>query len=911
MADKLRVHILSKELGVTSKAILDKCRQEQVEGITNHMSTVSAGLAETIREWFSESHTHVTAVEDSAPVDLEKVRARRKPRRAKTEAQEAQGAAPPEAEAPAAAEPAGPAGPAEPAALPQAPEVVIQAAGPQPSPEPAPAAQAAGEEGSPAQVAARAPVAQPTAPVAAPESPPPPPRERIVPAGPQNVPAAAQLKGPQIVGYARPDPVHPPVPRAPRLPIGGPGVRDEEPGGRGRFGRPRTAAEEEAAKKSAKHRANPRRSGRSLQEIGERLREWNDRDLLERQERLEAASGQGIRTRRAVERTRGGSAPVIAPRKTKAQVTEPIVVHELCAATGIGLNQLWPKFKNDHGMMINRNSVVPADIAQMVMLDFGIELEVARPRTAMDLLIEEVRQRARNNLRPRPPVVTMLGHVDHGKTSLLDAIRRTSVAAGEAGGITQHIGAYMVDRGNLRVTFLDTPGHEAFTAMRARGANMTDVVVLVVAADDGVMPQTAEAINHAKAAKVAIVVALNKIDLPGVDLNKVYGQLSEHGLTPSEWGGDIDVIKTSATTGTGVEELVAHLSTLSELLDLKADPTVPAVGTVIEAQMKTGFGPLARVLIREGTLRTGDFVVCGAAAGRVRSLRDDRGRVVAEAAPGMPVELAGLDEVPNAGDGLYAVESLQRAKLIAEEQRHLRRQESLSRATKPRTLEDLFQQRAAGRLPELNMILRADVSGSIDAILKSLQDLPGDQVKLNILHTGIGSITESDVVLAEASSAIIVGFNVSAESGAQRRADLARVDIRSYRIIYEVIDDIRKALEGLLAPERREEVRGKAEVREIFQVSKVGTIAGCMVTEGTIQRSHRVRLIRDGQIIIPTQDDVKNERHRAIASLRRFKDDAREVRAGMECGIRVENFDDVKPGDVIEAYELVETARSL
>jgi translation initiation factor IF-2 len=742
---------------------------------------------------------------------------------------------------------------------------------------------------------------------------------RLAPAGPQNVPVAAKLQGPRIVGFAKPDPIVRPTPRPPRSGPGGAGLSDLSraplsplgPGTR-RGGRARTKEEEEIELRKARQRANPRRSDSSLGEVVERLKEWNDKDLAEREERLQAASGRGIHARRARETSRAeGGHAIIAPRKTRATVTEPVIVHELTAATGIGINQLFHRFKNEHNMMINRNTVLPTELAQMVMLDLGVELTVVKPKTELDKLVEEFANRPRKNLQKRPPVVTILGHVDHGKTSLLDAIRKTSVAAGEAGGITQHIGAYRVDRDGLSVTFLDTPGHEAFTAMRARGANMTDVVVLVVAADDGLMPQTIEAINHAKAAKVTIVVALNKIDLPGVDINKIYGQLSEVGLTPAEWGGETDVIKTSATTGQGVEDLIAHLSTLSDLLDLKADPTVPATGTVIEAQMQTGAGAVARVLVREGTLKVGDFMLAGPAAGRVRMLTDDKGRRIQQAAPGTPVQVGGLDEVPNAGDNFYCVESLQRAKTIAEETRNLRRQESLVKLAKPKTLDDLFKQREAGKIPELNLILRADVQGSVDALLKSLGDIPGNQVKLNVLHTGIGSVTESDVVLAQASKALIVGFNVAAEPGAQRLADQEGVEVRLYRIIYELIDDIRRSLEGLLPREQNEENRGKAVVREIFHVSRVGTVAGCMVTDGVISRSNFVRVIRDGQIIVPTADDVKRKQRRPLASLRRFKDDVKEVRAGLECGLRIEGFDDVKPGDVIEAYEVVETARKL
>ncbi|HSW44290.1 MAG TPA: translation initiation factor IF-2 [Phycisphaerae bacterium] len=915
MAEKLRVHILSKELVVTSKAIIEKCALEGVEGITNHMSTVSAGLAETIREWFS-AQSGGTAVEEAPPVDLQKARAKRRDRRPKKE----KAADKPEAEA---AEPAPVTEPAE------APPEESAEAQPTATPSEAPPAVAAEAESAPV-AEAPAPVVEaeqsPTVAAAAQvvetviiEKPKEKEKEgsrkkeadRIAPAGPQNVPAPAQMKGPRIVGYAKPDVIERPVPRTQRpMPVAGQGSDHPDVVSRSRKGgKGKGKAEEDA--KVLRARMNPRRSRSSLAEVGERLREWNERDLLERQERLHEATGRGIHARRAREKAAAAAPGHVAPRKTKAQVSEPIIVNELSLVTGIGLNQLFPKFQREHNMLVNRNSVIPTELAQAVLADFGIELEAIKPKTRLELLKEGCEARERANLQPRPPVVTMLGHVDHGKTSLLDAIRKTSVAAGEAGGITQHMGAYRVKRGNLSVTFLDTPGHEAFTAMRARGADMTDVVVLVVAANDGVMPQTVEAANHAKAARKPIVVALNKIDLPGVDLNKVYGQLAELELAPAEWGGETDVIKTSATTGQGVQELVTHLTTLTELLDLKADPMLPAQGAVIEAQMQSAVGPIARVLIREGTLKRGDFLVCGPAAGRVRLIRDDKGKPMTSAGPSMPVEVGGLDAVPNAGDLFYCVSSLQEAKDIAGEAANLRRQEQLQQIRKPRTLDDLFAQRTSGKVPELNLIMRADVQGSVDALLKVLNDIPDEQVKLNFLHTGIGGVTESDVVLASASNAMIVGFNVTVDTGPQKLADRDGVDVRLYRIIYEVADDIRKALEGLLPRERKEEFRGRAEVREVFRVSRVGVVAGCFVTEGTIARSNVLKVIRDGTIIIPTQEDVRRERHRGIASLKRFKDDAREVRTSMECGIRVEDFDDVKPGDIIEAYEVVETARTL
>jgi translation initiation factor IF-2 len=437
--------------------------------------------------------------------------------------------------------------------------------------------------------------------------------------------------------------------------------------------------------------------------------------------------------------------------------------------------------------------------------------------------------------------------------------------------------------------------------MRARGANLTDVVVLVVAADDGVMPTTIEAINHARAANCTIVVALNKIDLPH-DVNKLYGELAEQGLTPAAWGGTTDVVHTSAVTGEGITDLLEHLATLSELMELRADPTLAASGTVIEAERSEEKGCVARVLVQEGTLKVGQAIVCGTGHGRVRSLRDDHGKMIKRAGPATPVEVTGLNDVPLAGDRFYVLDSARRAKETAEEMTKLRRERELVRVTKATSLESLLAGAEAGEIPELRVIIRADVQGSVDVLKKALGDIPSDQVKLNVLHAGVGTVTESDVVLAQASEAIIVGFNVVADGGVTRMADEAGVDIRSYRVIYNLLDDIRKALEGLLAPEEKIELRGRAEVREVFTITGVGRVAGCMVREGTINRNHLIRIVRDGVI-------VKDEG--ALESLRRFKDDVKEVRNGFECGVRVAAFNDVKPGDVIEAYERTEIAQVL
>ncbi len=919
----LRVHNLAKELGVPSKVILEKCRAEGIE-LKNHMAAIAVGLAASIREWFSEG-ADVTTIEVAAHVDLDKVKTRPEPEPT------------PEPEP----EPVAEAAPAEPAAEPAVAEQTAQeetvaseaAATEEPQvaseEEAAPVATATDDEEAPiseatleAPAADAAPEAEPAAEstdTSAPAEETPPaeepaaPAEPIVPAGPQVVPTPAELKGPKVVRIEAPEPVRTPRPRRPAAGpgpgggggMGGPGpmAPGEAPTGdaprrkRG-GGRPQTAAD------ARSHGRSPRRQGNKT-EFSERFREWRDQDLIERRERLASATGHGIKARRSAERRRKSSGGGVAPRSEEVEMTFPASIKDFCSALAVPFNTIAQKLMEHTGGLVRITDNIDAETGELVALDLGITLKVTRALTALEGLAAEVEQRERENLQSRPPIVAMLGHVDHGKTSLLDAIRKTNVVKGEAGGITQHIGAYQIKKGKWNVTFLDTPGHEAFTSMRARGADMTDVVVLVVAADDGVMPQTIEAINHAKAAGVQIVVALNKVDLPNVDLNKIYGQLAEHELTPTEWGGETDVVKTSALKGEGVEDLLEHLTTLSELLDLKADPSVPAVGTVIEAQVREGRGNVAQVMVVEGTLKAGQFVTCGPGAGRVRSLSDHRGKRLKEAGPGTPVELLGLDELPDTGDKLYVVKNLNRAKEVAEEIRIERREASLQAIRrKPQSLEELLQAGDESEVPELNLIVKADVQGSLEAVLAKLAEFPDDKVRLRILHHGIGAVTEADIALAEASGAVSVGFNVVTEDRAKRAAEQAGVEIRGYRVIYELLNDVQLALEGLLAPNQVAEDRGKAEVREVFSLrgSKTGRIAGCIVLDGVIQRNHKARLVRDGRIV---GEDM------TIDSLRRFKDDAREVRAGLECGIKLAGYDDLKPGDVIEAYEIIEVAQKL
>jgi translation initiation factor IF-2 len=895
VAKTLRVHALAKELGVASKEVIAKCKAEGIE-LKNHMAAISAGLAESIREWFSVD-ADVTSIEAASPVDLAKVR---KPRRKKAAKKSEAVVATAERAAPETA-----------AAVAEAPPVeadiavaVVEAAEEPAVAEelpigPAPEEAEAKSDAELETLAAKAP--EEAVPEAKPE---PPPPEPIKPAGPQVVPEPALLQGPRVVRVEKPEPIRPrragPRPFVPAASMAEPEVAAE-----GEVARERGRKRKEEVETPRARGRSPRRQGRAAEVVVERLREWRDQDVLDRKERLAGATGHGLRDRRAAERRRqatAGGAAAAPVRKAPVEIIAPIILRDFCAALGVPFNVVLGKLLEHVGKIMTITQSIDAETAELVAYDLGITLTVVAARTALEQLEQEFKSRERANLEPRPPVVAMLGHVDHGKTSLLDRIRRTNVVAGEAGGITQHIGAYRIDRGDWHVTFVDTPGHEAFTSMRARGANLTDVVVLVVAADDGVMPQTVEAINHARAAGVPIVVALNKIDLENVDLNRVYSQLAEQDLAPAEWGGQTDLIKTSAVTGEGIDELVAHLSTLSELLELKADATVPACATVIEAQMQEGQGTVAQILVREGTVTTGQAVTCGPGAGRVRALLDHRGKRVKQALPGTPVQVVGLDELPEPGDSLYQVSDVSQAKALAAEARQRRRREALQVIRKPQSLEELLRGRQEGEVPELNIIVKADGQGSVDALCAKLKSFPADKARVNILHAGVGAISEADVALAQASRAVVIGFHVVAEDHARQSADQGGVEIRLYRVIYEVEDDVRKALEGLLAPEERAEGRGKAEVRQVFNISRVGTVAGCLVADGLVARNHRVRLVRDGRIVV---EDA------AIGSLRRFKDDVREVRAGLECGIKIEAYDDVKPGDVIESFEKIEVAQQL
>jgi len=553
------------------------------------------------------------------------------------------------------------------------------------------------------------------------------------------------------------------------------------------------------------------------------------------------------------------------------------------------------------GMVVSINDSLTEDMLLEISAAYDVEINIKKPKTLEEQVLDLGAPPDRpEDLLPRAPVVTILGHVDHGKTSLLDRIRRTNVTEQEFGGITQHIGAYSVQIHGNRVVFLDTPGHEAFTAMRARGANVTDIVVLVVAADDGVMPQTVESINHAKAATVPIVVALNKMDKGEANPVRVRQQLVEHGLASPDWGGQTEFVEVSALTGRGIEDLLEILILQAEVLELKANPNKPAAGTVLEAHLSEGMGVVATLLVREGTLRRGDYVICGSAFGRVRIIQDDQGRDLDEAGPATPIEISGLDLVPEAGDTMQVVSDLQRAKSLVEERQRRRREEALARR-KHVTLETLFSHLAEAKVKEAKVIIKADVKGSVEVLTKALNDLATSEVRVNVLHSGVGAATESDVLLADASDAVVIAFQVVPEERATALAEDKGVEIRRYQVIYQTVDDMKKALEGLLEPEKKEVTMGHLAVTNIFKSSKFGVILGGKVTDGRLTRNDNVRVIRDGRIIY----DGK------VQSMRRLKEDVREVATGFECGIRLVNFDDVKEGDTVEAYMIEKIARKL
>ncbi len=985
MAKAKRVHQIAKEIGVSSKTVLEKCRAEGVD-IKNHMSTVSVGLEVSILEWFSEQEESpaATAVEVSDHVEVNPVKAtaRKKAKKKPTEEPEA------EVEAPAApeAEPEKPAAEVEESEEAEeeveAPRPTRAKAKPKPKPAPepepeveeeaeeeeaeeaAPVAEApteaeaevaaegeaeeaeaeaeaeqepaeavaeaegegvaeapAGEQGETGEAAEAEAEAQEVEaaegegkPKAMPNVPKRP--EQIGPAGPQlEKPTAAKLRGPKVVRVEEPEPVR--KPRGRRSTYGGPGtqepadvIRSRGPArGRGAGVKPTEPAEDDRSRSPRRKR---RKKGRTGDSDTWRRDTFSEQDLIEREERLSRAGGFLRQRRQDMRKASHGGGPADTPVKVggKVEIAEPITIKDLSAATGIKGAEI-VKYLFNQGVMATINDTLETDAAVEIALEYDIELVVKAAKSAEQEIERSLEERDRDDVQRRPPIVAVLGHVDHGKTSLLDKIREADVVAGESGGITQHIGAYRASiettEGEAKtVVFLDTPGHEAFTAMRARGATLTDVVVLVVAADDGVMPQTVESINHAKAAGVSIVVALNKIDMPqatDANVQRILGQLAEHELNPVEWGGETEVVRTSAETGEGIAELVEILDFRAELLELSADYAGPAYGQVIEAELDPGRGAVARVLVQEGQMRVGDFVVMGRAFGRVRDMIDDRGRSIEIAGPVTPVEISGIDEVPDAGDKFYVTGSLRQAEDVAEQRRDLERKHELADKSKV-TLDNVFAQMQASQTKELRVVVKADVQGSIEVLRKTVEDIGKDneEVTVRVLHAAVGGITESDVLLAEASNAVIIGFHVIADAHARQEAETRGVDVRIYRVIYDVVDDVTRALEGMLSPEQREEVLGHAEVRDVFRVSRVGAVAGCYVTDGVVRRNAMIRVTRGGIVI---------EHDRTLESLKRFKDDAREVRSGMECGMKIEGYDDIEVGDVLECYVQSEVQATL
>jgi translation initiation factor IF-2 len=658
-----------------------------------------------------------------------------------------------------------------------------------------------------------------------------------------------------------------------------------------------TGKPEKPSKKSKKKKKAPKKEIETRESFRRRKKEvYEKADLYAERGPRRKGRMPGRKGKEVAKTVKQTEITVPKAIKRRIKVQETVTIAELAKAMGTKAVELIKRLMA-LGVTANVNQPIDFESASVVADEFGYELEL--DTFEEDDLLDETEDRA-EDLVPRPPVITIMGHVDHGKTSLLDYIRKSNIIGGESGGITQHIGAYYVKTENGDIVFLDTPGHEAFTAMRARGARVTDLIVLVVAADDGVMPQTKEAINHARAAKIPIVVAVNKIDKPEANPERVKRELAELDLSPEEWGGDTIFGNISAKTGEGIDEFLSLLSLQSEMLELKGNPNKPARGAIIEAKLDKSKGPVATVLIKNGTLRRGDHFVCGENHGRVRAMLDQRGKKMKSAGPATPAEIYGISGVPMAGDEFIGVQDEKTAKQVIEHRKASSKRQVVGRKGLV-SLDDLFERIKEGDVKELNIVLKTDVQGSLEAVGESLVKQSTEEVKLNIIHSATGAITESDVMLASASGAIIIGFNVRVNPRVSDVAEKENVDIRYYDVIYNVVKDIRLAMAGLLEPVFKERVIGRADVKEVFRIPKVGSVAGCYVTDGHVERNARVRLLRDDVVVF----DGK------IASLRRFKEDAKEVQSGYECGIGLENFQDIKPGDVFEVYEVEEVKAEL
>jgi translation initiation factor IF-2 len=930
--NQVRINELARELEVKAKAIIDLLPEYGLTEKKTHSSSIPADVAEKVRK-------HIQGVADAEAAAEAKAKADKE---AKEAAAKAARMRPPAAQAP----------PAQPAPTPAAPKA--------PAAAPTPAAATTAKPAAPAPAAAPTRVAPSTAPAAKPTAPTPatsaPAATPIRPAAPAARPAApgsaqrpAAGPRPGQEGGAQPSAVRPAAaatpatrpaaPARPPMPTGGnrgplpgtsgsqrQGPRPGQPmrpqaggrpapsrsggaGGAAPAGQPRPFEQRRGSLPTGT-RPGPRMPGRPgmlpplppdrvppkaepgkplyTRKPPQRQRPVLDKREMEGERKLHP-------TRQRPGAGRAAAAAVIAPPEPRpprdVTITEGITIRELAEKLDVRAKDL---LKNllDRGVFASINQALDVPTATSLAESFSGVVSVVSLEEEM--VLEVAKEETKEDLKPRPPVVTVMGHVDHGKTSLLDAIRSADVAAGEAGGITQHIGAYKVQVNNRSVVFIDTPGHEAFTRMRARGAKVTDIVVLVVAADDGVMPQTKEAIDHAKAANVPIVVAVNKIDKPEAQPERVKRQLADLGLLPAEWGGDTEFVEVSAKQQTGIEKLLETLLLVADLRELKANPDTPATGTVLESRVDKGRGPVATILVQNGTLRSGDFFICGAVFGKVRAMFDDRGRAAKDAPPSTPIEVLGLQGVPEAGDNFQVTDEA-KARHIVEYRQSKQRDAALARSSGARiTLDQLHEQLKSGDVKELGIVIKADVQGSVEVLSEMLPKLSTDQVKLKIIGSGVGAVTENDVLLASASGAIVIAFGVRPDRKAADLAQQEHVDIRTHSIIYEVSDEIKKAMEGLLEPVIQEAYLGRAEVRNTFRVKGAGTVAGCYVVDGILKRDAQVRVVRDGTVIYTSK----------LSSLKRFKDDASEVRTGFECGAGIANFNDVKVGDILECFQV-------
>src|SRR5216110_2612715 len=951
--NQVRINELARELEVKAKAIIDLLPGYGVTEKKTHSSSIPADVAEKVRKKIMGAAEEEAQAEAAAKAEKEAKEAAAKAARLRPAAP----VAPPQASvAPAAVKPSAPASPAAPAAKPSAPAAPTATAPAAPkalTPTPAPAVLPPAEKPAAPAAAAPKPIPIRPAPAGAPATPagarPSAPARPATPSGTQpsgNRPAAA---APGAVpgrpgGVARAGAPARPLPTGNRGPMpSGPtgnrgplpdasresrpsGPRPGQPmrpqqSGQGRPFTPRSGApggpggpqprpfEQRRGPMPTGTRPGPRAPGRPgmLPPFPEKLppkaepgKPLYTRKPPQRQRPvLDKREQEGERklhpTRQRPGAGRSAAAAVIAPPEPRppreVTITEGITIRELAEKLDVRAKDLL-KTLLDRGVFASINQALDVPTATTLAESFSGVVNVVSLEEEM--VLEVAKEETKESLKPRPPVVTVMGHVDHGKTSLLDAIRETDVAAGEAGGITQHIGAYKVVVNDRAVVFVDTPGHEAFTRMRARGAKVTDIVVLVVAADDGVMPQTKEAIDHARAAKVPIIVAINKIDKPEAQLERVKRQLTENSLMPAEWGGDTEFVEVSAKKKIGIEKLLETILLVADLRELKANPDAPATGTVLESRVDKGRGPVATILIQNGTLNSGDFFICGSVFGKVRAMFDDRGRVVNDAPPSTPVEVLGLQGVPDAGD-LFQVTDEAKARHIVEYRQNKQRDAAMARISGSRiTLDQLHEQLKAGDVKELGIVIKGDVQGSVEVLSEMLPQLSTDQVKLKIIGSGVGAVTENDVLLASASGAIVIAFGVRPDRKALDLAQQEHVDIRTHTIIYEVSDELKKAMEGLLEPVVTEAYVGRAEVRNTFRVKGAGTIAGCYVVDGILKRDAQVRVLRDGAVIYTSK----------LNSLKRFKDDASEVRTGFECGAGVANFNDIKVGDVLECFSV-------